>query len=189
MKGDRMMELYTPRLELRRWSDADAPDLYAYACDDRVGPAADWPPHGSVEESLEVIRTVFAQPETYAVCLRTDGRPIGCVGFKFGDVSSLVTGTAEAEIGYWLGVPHWGNGLMSEAVAELLRRGFDDLGLETVWGACFEGNHRSSRVLEKYGFGYCRTSSLPSLLFKGHLRPCRIYALTAVEWRTEYYMK
>lgn len=60
----------TDRLILRTWQESDADALYRYAKDPAVGPIAGWNPHQSVEESREIIRTVFAAPETYAVCLR-----------------------------------------------------------------------------------------------------------------------
>lgn len=71
--------IVTERLALRPWGEEDAPALYALASDPAIGPAAGWPAHGSVEESLESIRTVLAAPETYAVCLRTTGELVGCV--------------------------------------------------------------------------------------------------------------
>ena len=68
------MQLTTERLILRPWTETDAEDLYRYAKDDRVGPTAGWPPHSSVDNSAEIIRTVFSAPETYAVCLKEDNR-------------------------------------------------------------------------------------------------------------------
>ena len=52
--------LETPRLLLRPFRDEDAEDVYHYARDPRVGPIAGWPPHKSLEESREVIRSVFS---------------------------------------------------------------------------------------------------------------------------------
>ncbi len=70
----------TERLILRHWQESDAPSLFKYASDPDVGPIAGWPPHTSVENSLEIIRTVFAGPETYAVVLKETGEPVGCCG-------------------------------------------------------------------------------------------------------------
>ena len=61
-----MME--TERLILRKWEETDALSLFEYAKDPDVGPIAVWPPHRSVEESLEVIRNVFGGAECYAIC-------------------------------------------------------------------------------------------------------------------------
>ena len=63
-------EIITDRLILRPWQESDAESLYKYAQDPAIGPIAGWPPHTSVEDSLNIIRTVFAAPETYAVVLK-----------------------------------------------------------------------------------------------------------------------
>ena len=67
----------TKRLVLRKWTEADAESLYEYAKDPEVGPIAGWPPHKSVEESLDVIRNVFNGPECYAICEKENGKAIG----------------------------------------------------------------------------------------------------------------
>ena len=94
------MRLETERLILRPWTEADAESLYEYARDPRVGPAAGWPVHTSVENSREVIRTILSAPENYAVCLKTDNRAIGCVGLTVGEKSNLKLPDTEGEIGY-----------------------------------------------------------------------------------------
>ena len=66
-------EIVTERLILRPWQESDAESLYKYARDPEIGPIAGWPPHTSVEDSLNVIRTVFSAPETYAVVLKETG--------------------------------------------------------------------------------------------------------------------
>ena len=70
------MILKTERLLLRPWNESDAESLYEYAKDPRVGPVAGWPVHTGVENSREIIRTVLSAPETYAVCLKGDDRPV-----------------------------------------------------------------------------------------------------------------
>ena len=69
------MILQTKRLILRPWSENDAEELYKYASDPEVGSPAGWPPHTSVENSREIIRTVLSAPEIYAVCLKEYGKP------------------------------------------------------------------------------------------------------------------
>lgn len=71
------MTLTTKRLTLRPFEERDAEDLYAYAKDPRVGPVAGWPPHASLEESREIIRTVFSAPNVFAVVEREHGAVIG----------------------------------------------------------------------------------------------------------------
>ena len=73
-------EIATERLVLRPWQESDAESLYKYAQDPAIGPISGWPPHTSVEDSLNVIRTIFSAPETYAVVLKETGEPVGSAG-------------------------------------------------------------------------------------------------------------
>ena len=143
--------LETKRLMLRPWEEADAEECFRYAKDPRVGPIAGWPVHTDVENSRQIIRDVLAVPETYAIILRETGLPIGSIGLHHND---LARGEDEAELGYWLGVPYWGHGLVPEAAREVLRHAFEDLGLARVWCAYYEGNEKSRRVQEKLGFRF-----------------------------------
>ena len=151
------MELYTHRLILRPWLLSDAENLYQYAKNPNVGPVAGWPVHTSVENSREIIKTVFSENETYAVCLKTDHLAIGCVAITIGARSSLKLPDDEGEIGYWIGEPFWGQGLIPEACTELIRHGFEDLKLNRLWCGYFEGNEKSRRAQEKCGFVYQHT--------------------------------
>ncbi|MBQ6539522.1 MAG: GNAT family N-acetyltransferase [Oscillospiraceae bacterium] len=152
------MILKTDRLILRPWEEADAGDLFEYAKDSRIGPAAGWPVHTSVENSREIIRTVLSAPETYAVCLKEDNKPIGSVGLMIGSHSNIGLPESEGEIGYWIGVPFWGQGLIPEAVRKIIRHAFDDCNLQTLWCGYFDGNEKSRRVQEKCGFIYHHTN-------------------------------
>ncbi len=70
----------TSRIILRPWRDSDADILYKWASDPDVGPRAGWAPHKSVEESLEVIRTVFKDAtNTWAIELKETGKAIGAI--------------------------------------------------------------------------------------------------------------
>ena len=176
------MRLETERLILRPWTEAAAESRYDYARDPRVGPAAGWPVHTSVENSREVIRTILSAPENYAVCLKTDNRAIGCVGLTVGEKSNLKLPDTEGEIGYWIGVPFWGQGLIPEAVRELIRRGFEDLGLTTLWCGYFEGNDKSRRVQEKCGFTYHHTNEDVHWKAMDDIRTENVTRLTRAEW-------
>lgn len=150
------MILETKRLILRPWEMRDAKALYRYAKDPQVGPSAGWPVHKSVADSAEIIYEILSAPETYAVVLkeRAEEGPVGSVGImrKGAGVFHAPMKDDEAEIGYWIGVPFWGKGLIPEAVQALLNHCFADLSCSAVWCGYYEGNERSRRVQEKCGF-------------------------------------
>ena len=177
-----MVTLETRRLLLRPWREEDAPALFRYASDPQVGPRAGWKPHASLEESREILRTVLSEPGTFAVILRETGEPIGSVGVF---PTELPEGKGESEIGYWIGRPYWGQGLIPEAVEAMLRRQFREMGAERVWCAHFPGNERSRRVQEKCGFRHvCDTP--PSPWPDGTERPGVCQAITRQEWEVRH---
>ena len=173
------MRLETERLILRPFTERDAADTFAYCKDARVGPPAGWLPHKSLEETLEVIRTIFAQPHVFALMEKESGRVIGSVGFV-GRHRTELPGPDE-EIGYALSPDYWGKGLMPEAVREVLRYGFEVLELETIWCGCFDFNQRSRRVAEKCGFQYQFTDR-SYIETMGEERTELHYAMTREMW-------
>ena len=178
------MVLKTQRLILRPWEDADAESLYEYAKDARVGPIAGWPPHTSVENSREIIRTVLSANETYAVCLKEEGRAVGSIGLMIGKDCRSLAGLpdTEGELGYWIGVPFWGRGLIPEAARSLIRRAFTQLSLETLWCGYCAGNEQSRRVQEKCGFSYHHTNRDMYWAPMNDVRTEHVARLTRAEW-------
>ena len=153
------MELQTECLILRPWQESDAEALYKYAQNPNIGPIAGWPPHTSVEDSLGIIKSILSAPESYAVVLKETGEAVGSIGImtSSSEIHSANMVDTECEIGFWIGESFWGQGLIPEAVNELLQYAFDDLKQTAVWCGYFDGNEKSRRVQEKCGFTYSHT--------------------------------
>lgn len=177
------MNFETERLILRPWLDSDAQDLYEYAKDPLVGPSAGWPVHTSVENSLEIIRNILAVPETYAVVLKETKQVIGSIGLMIGKNSHISIPEDEAEIGFWIGSPHWGKGYIPEAVKELLRYSFVDLHMKKVWCGYYDGNEKSKRTQEKCGFQYVRTIENIHCKLLNEIKTEHINCLTFEQWQ------
>lgn len=174
--------LTTERLLLRPWREEDAENLFEYAKDPDVGPAAGWPVHTSVENSRQIIRDVLAVPETYAVCRKEDGAAIGSIGLKMGRATDLTERADECELGYWLGKAFWGRGYIPEAAEELLRRAFEELDMRAVWCAYYDGNGKSRRVQEKCGFAHHHSTENVELPLLGEFRLGHVQLLTRAMW-------
>lgn len=173
------MIFQTKRLVLRPWREEDAEDLYKYASDPEVGPIAGWPPHTSVDNSREIIRNVLSAPETYAVCLKETGKPIGSVGLHRNDIAET---DDEYELGYWIGKRYWGQGLIPEASREILRYAFEELGMNRIWCGHYDGNFKSRRVMEKLGFVYHHTTEGIELSLLREIRTGHVLLLTKEMW-------
>ena len=176
------MKFITERLILRPWQESDAERLFEYAKDPEVGPIAGWPVHTSVENSLDIIRNVLSVDETYAVCLKDDNRAIGSVGLIPPMQSHTKAAADEIEIGYWLGVPFWGNGYIPEAVKRLQQHAFEDLGCNAMWCGYYDGNEKSKRCQEKCGFIYHHTEENKPCELMGDVRKEHFTRLTKEDW-------
>ena len=176
--------LETKRLILRSWKDSDAEDLYKYASAPDVGPIAGWPPHQSLDESRDIIKNVLNGKEAYAICLQEDGKAIGTIELKLNGHTDMTDRDDECEMGYWLGKPFWGRGIMTEAVKEMLRHAFEDLGMQKVWIGYYEGNNKSKRVQEKCGFKYQWRSEDVDVPLMHEKRTGYVSLMTKEDWMT-----
>ena len=174
--------LTTDRLVLRGWKDSDAEELYKYAKDPDIGPITGWQVHKSVEESLDVIRNVLAVDETYAICCKGDDRPVGSIGLRMKGNSELIDSDDECDLGFWVGKPFWGQGIMPEAAKELIRHAFEDLGMERIWCGYYDGNTKSKRTQEKIGFRYQRTIEDFEVKLLNERRTLHVNCLTKEQW-------
>lgn len=177
------MELTTERLILRPWNEGDAEGLFEYASNPDVGPPAGWPPHKNIEESMDVIRNVFSGSECYAICEKENGKAIGAVELKLNGHTDMTRRDDECELGYWLGKPFWGRGYMPEAVKELIRHGFEDLGMTTIWCGYYDGNEKSRRVQEKTGFVYHHTCDKVPVPLLNETRIGHTNYMTKEQWK------
>ncbi|MEG0036399.1 MAG: GNAT family N-acetyltransferase, partial [Oscillospiraceae bacterium] len=106
------MTLETARLILRPITHADAEDIFEYAQNENVGPNAGWKPHGSIEETHEIIDTVFSTENVFGIILRDTGKLIGSIGI----IDDQKRENDEARmLGYSIGEAYWGQGYMTEA--------------------------------------------------------------------------
>ena len=176
------MHYETERLLLRPWQEEDAAELYRYAADPLVGPPAGWPPHTDADNSREIIRDILSAEGTFAVVLKSTGLPIGSIGIMRN--TNILTADREAEIGYWIGRPYWGQGLIPEAVQECLRICFEEQNCIRVWCAYFEGNEKSRRVQEKCGFLYHHTEENKPVSLLNEIRTEHANFMTKERWET-----
>lgn len=179
------MRIETERLILRPWSVEDAEDLYAYAQDERVGPAAGWPPHRCIEESRDIIEDVFCSnsADHFAIQYRDDGHVIGSISLQGLDWRHAPKGAKE--IGYCLNANYWGRGIMPEAVDAVLDYAFTSKKLKEVWCRHYDFNDKSRRVIEKSGFQYYATD-ITEVKLMNELRTDMIYCIKQSVWQRQH---
>ena len=143
--------LETPRLLLRPFALTDAADVQRLAGAPELADTTLNLPHpyedGDAEAWIGGHAARFAQGAgvNYAITLRADGALMG-------SISLIVTRRhRRAELGYWLGLPYWGCGYMTEAAGALVVRGFSLLDLHKIESSHLARNPASGRVMEKIG--------------------------------------
>ena len=176
------MIIETERLILRKWTQDDAESLFTYAKNPNVGPIAGWPPHKDIEESKSVIDNVFCGAECYAICEKENNVAIGAVELKLNGYTDMTERDDECELGYWLGEPFWGRGYMPEAAHALMKRGFEQLRMTTIWCGYYDGNEKSKRVQEKLGFTFHHTCDEVSVPLLDEVRIGHTNVITREQW-------
>ena len=139
--------LETPRLRLRPYSAADIAELLPLVGTREVAATTLRIAHPYTEQDARAFLSLAQEPDKMwlAITLRTDGRQIGGIGLR------LEPQHHHGELGYWLGVPYWGQGYATEAAREMLRYGFEDLSLHRIFATHFKHNPASGRILKKLG--------------------------------------
>ena len=84
-----------------------------------------------------------------------------------------------------LGKPFWGQGIMPEAVKEMLRHAFEDIGMTRVWVGYYEGNTKSKRVQEKCRFRYQWKSEDVDVRLMHEKRTGHVSLMTKEDWMAE----
>jgi len=143
--------LETDRLILRKLRLSDAEDLFEYASDPEVAKYVTWEPHKSIEDSINFIKFTHEHYEkkegiVWGIVYKENNKVIGTC-----DILLLAPRHFLAEIAYAWSRPYWGKGIMTEAVREAIKFGFEKMNLNRIQARCFPENIGSYRVMEKVG--------------------------------------
>ncbi|MBR4445696.1 MAG: GNAT family N-acetyltransferase [Solobacterium sp.] len=144
--------LHTRRLVLREWRGQDLDDFYEYASADGVGQMAGWLPHVTRKDTLNVLERFIRQKKTFA--LEYNDHVIGSLGIEEYDEEEYpeLESYRCRELGFVLSRTYWGQGLMPEALQEVIRWLFEDKHLDLLVCRHYASNRQSARVQQKCGF-------------------------------------
>lgn len=175
----------TARLQLRAATAGDAEATWAYRQHEAVGRWLTRAP-----TTFDEYRAAFARPAflTKTLVVELEGVVIGDLMIAVEDawaqaeVADQARGV-QAELGWVIHPDHTGRGYATEAVRELLRICFTDLGLRRVTAGCFAANEASWRLMERVGMRREIQTVRESLHRSGEWLDGMGYALLADEWR------
>jgi [ribosomal protein S5]-alanine N-acetyltransferase len=137
--------LKTGRLILRPFAAGDAPEVQRLAGAREVALNTLNIPHPYPEGAAEAWIAKQGTTPEIVFAIEHDQQLIGAVGLVIERMHD------RAELGYWIGVPFWGNGFATEAAKAIVRYGFEEQSLNRIVAQVFSRNVPSVRVLEKIG--------------------------------------
>jgi RimJ/RimL family protein N-acetyltransferase len=145
------LEIRCDKSLLRPWRKSDRGSLIEYANDREVWRnLRDIFPHPYTEaEADQFLAFSAADPPPAGVyAIEVDGEAVGCIALEQGrDIERW-----SWEVGYWLGQPFWGRGIVPEALEAVTAAAFRIPELIRIYAPVFSWNQRSMRVLEKAGY-------------------------------------
>ncbi|MFN8177837.1 MAG: GNAT family N-acetyltransferase [bacterium] len=167
------MRLELSRCVVRSWRAEDAPSIAPLANNRLVWiNLRDAFPHPyTLADAEAFIRAALALSPPTRFAIDVDGRAVGSIGLSLHTDVERVS----AEIGYWLGEPYWGRGIMTEAVVAVTEHAIRAHALTRVFAVPYEWNPASFRVLEKAGYA-CEARMRRSAIKDGKVIDQRLYA-------------
>jgi RimJ/RimL family protein N-acetyltransferase len=165
--------LETERLMLRRPTLADVEAITRLAGDRRIAENTRLPHPYSQDHAVEFVRHV-AHTQKAAFLIEENFMPIGMVGVTWREPEA-------PELGYWLGVDHWGQGFATEAARAAIDFAFEEFDIEHLRSGARVANPASRNVLEKCGFQWCGVE-LHRFESLGSSSPVDCFRLTRSVW-------
>lgn len=175
------------RIETRslwlRWPVArDAEAIVALAGDREIAERTARIPHPFAREDADsfliAVRGANTAGSSLTMALARRAAPSHLIGVVGIEPHALAPGP---HLGYWVGRPHWGEGLMSEASAAMIEAYFLYAGGEALYSTAMTDNAASHRVLGKSGFE-ATGSAMLDCPARGGARACTTYRLTRARW-------
>ncbi|PWT72879.1 MAG: GNAT family N-acetyltransferase [Proteobacteria bacterium] len=174
-----LTQLQTERLILRGYKRSDIPSIVRLVGAREVAETTLRIPHPYNERDARSLLAQIAKDKTltrFGIFLRETGEHCGGIGLN------VELDHDRAELGYWVGVPYWGRGIATEAAREIVRYGFEGLGLHRIFATCFVGNLASILVLEKIGMKY-EGRWRQHIKKWGEYKDLENYGMLADEWK------
>lgn len=136
--------------KLRPWTIADLDDLVYFANNINIAKfLTDKFPHPYTKADGENFIGHATQGDPVNIfAIEVEGKAAGGIGLHpSSDISRI-----NAELGYWLAEPYWGNGIVTKAIIQIVEYGFKNFDINRIFARPFGNNIASQKVLQKAGF-------------------------------------
>ncbi len=179
MKHIGTRNVHTGRLVLRRFTQEDAQAMYGnWASDPEVTKFLTWPTYTSVDTAHWILDSwvrEYEKDDCYQWAIEYEGQPIGSIS-----AVHINEKVASVEIGYCIGRPWWGRGIMTEALRAVIAYFFDEVGANRVTARHDPNNPASGAVMRKSGMTYEGTHRQSDRNNQG-ICDAAVYAIVAMD--------
>ncbi|MBC3889041.1 GNAT family N-acetyltransferase [Acetobacterium paludosum] len=138
--------------KLRDWKLSDAEGIVSLANNQKIAGNLrnTFPyPYTLDDAHLFITKSIHSHKRNHLnKAIEIDGSPSGSISLLMQEDVSCKSG----ELGFWLGEPFWGKGIMADAITQICKTGFEDLSLERIYARPFAKNTAARKTLEKAGF-------------------------------------
>lgn len=168
---------------MRKLSMRDAGDMFEYASVPEMTDHVTWEHHRTLGDSMHFLRIIiqqyeFGNPTPWGIVYKENNKLIGTIGFHY-----WLKDHMRAELGYALSKDYWNHGLMTEALTEVIRFGFDSMRLNRIEGRCELMNASSERVMDKCGMKLEGTLR-QQMFVKGVYKDLKLYSIIRDDWES-----
>lgn len=136
--------------KLRPWEISDLHNLVRYANNANIAKfmTNQFPHPYTLEKGSMFIENARAANPANILCIEVNGEAAGGIGLH--PQNDILI--RNAELGYWLGEPFHGKGIVTAAVKQMVEYGFKNFDIDRIFARPFGTNKASQKVLEKAGF-------------------------------------
>jgi [ribosomal protein S5]-alanine N-acetyltransferase len=136
--------------KLRPWSLNDLDSLVKHANNHKIARfMTDQFPHPYYEENGRTFIEFASRTDPVSImAIEVEEKAVGGIGLH----PQHDVYRKNAEMGYWLAEPYWGNGIITSAIKQMVEYGFKNFDIERIFARPFGSNPASQKVLQKAGF-------------------------------------
>lgn len=163
------IQFETKRLNIRPFNENDIEDVYNYSKIKGVGENAGWYHHKNITETEIIVKKFIKDKNVLALYSKLDKKVIGSIGLHSVTDDNILKDFQNKkilEIGFVLSKDYWGQGIMLEALKEVIKYIFFELDYDYILAGHFKNNQQSKSVQEKLKFEYYKDDVYESQIGK-----------------------
>jgi len=151
--------MYNTNYKLRKFNEKDINSIAEYANNENIAKwlTDEFPSPYSKKDAEIFINITSTESSMKVFAIEVDGEAAGSIALTLNQINdqnslNIYKNIKTAELGYWLGEKHWNKGIITSAIKDIVKYGFNNYEINCIYATPFENNITSQKVLKKAGF-------------------------------------